>query len=101
MPTSEGLVIAQLVGTFVLSQMTIVALLLSGKLRTDSDWKRLADESDRKDDLIERQSAQLQSVQDVFMDKAIPALERCSHALEDVSSLLRTEVTIRRPHDGQ
>lgn len=98
---SDGFVIAQLIGTFILSQMTIVGLMLSGKLRTDADWRRLADESDRKDVLIERQSAQLQAVQDAFMGKAIPALERCSHALEDVSSLLRTEVTIRRPHDGQ
>jgi hypothetical protein len=97
---TSGFDLTSLLGTFV-TPTIVVILILTGKLRTDADWKRIAAESDRKDEIITEQHTQLMAVQAAMMEKAIPALVRSSQVLEDVSSFFRTEVTIRRPHDDR
>jgi len=76
-----------LIGT-LLTPVIVVLLLLGGKLHTEGDYKRLADD-------LEAERARTAALQSALTDRVIPALTRSTLVLETVSPLLQTEVHLR------
>jgi hypothetical protein len=64
---------------------TVIALLISGKLRTESEVKRLVSENERKDVVIKQKDEQIVSLQAGIVDQAIPVLTRSTSLLEKLA----------------
>jgi hypothetical protein len=76
-----------LIGTIV-TPVIVVALLLFGKLHTEADYQRLADE-------LEASRAEQMRLQTALTDRVIPALTRSTLVLEALSPIIQTEVRLR------
>lgn len=90
--SSAGFDPISIIGT-VLTPTIVIILLLTGKLHTDSEVKRLEDAVTAKD-------AQLAALQSGLTDRVIPALTRATLVLETVSPLLQTDVHLRHDPSG-
>lgn len=84
---SSGFDPYSLIGS-VVTPVIVVALLLFGKLHTESDYKRLAEE-------LESERAERVRLQTALTDRVIPALTRSTLVLETLSPMLQTEVRLR------
>jgi hypothetical protein len=74
----------------------VVVLLISGKLRTESEVKRLVSENERKDTVIKQKDEQIVSLQAGIVEQAIPVLTRSTSLLE---KLAESGLTDRRRGD--
>jgi len=74
----------------------VVVLLISGKLRTESEVKRLVSENERKDTVIRQKDEQIVSLQQGIVEQAIPVLTRSTSLLE---KLAESGLTDRRRGD--
>lgn len=64
----------------------VIILLITGKLRTESEVKRLEGENDRKDIVIAQKDEQIQRLQAGIVDQAIPVLTRSTELLGRITS---------------
>lgn len=76
-----------LVGT-LLTPVLVVILLLTNKLHTEGDYKRLQQD-------LDLEKGRTTALQEALVERVIPALTRSTLVLEQVSPLLQTEVHIR------
>lgn len=76
-----------LIGT-ALTPVIVVALLLFGKLHTEKDYQRLAED-------LDRERAESERLQTALTDRVIPALTRSTLVLEALSPIVQTEVRLR------
>lgn len=76
-----------LIGT-VVTPVVVVALLLFGKLHTESDYKRLQED-------LDAERAERARLQTALTDRVIPALTRSTLVLEALSPIVQTEVRLR------
>jgi len=60
----------------------VIILFITGKLRWDGEVKRLVQELDKKDKIIEAKDIQLAKLQDGVVEQVIPALTRSSQIIE-------------------
>jgi len=64
----------------------VIVLLITGKLRTESEVKRLEGENDRKDIVIAQKDEQIQRLQAGIVDQAIPVITRSTELLARFTS---------------
>lgn len=76
-----------LIGT-VFTPVVVIILLLTNKLHTEGDYKRIAED-------LESERARNAALQTALTEQAIPALTRSTLVLETISPLLQTEVHLR------
>jgi hypothetical protein len=62
----------------------IIALLITGQLRTKPEVERLIAENDRKDKLIEAKDTTIATMQSVLTKQTLPALLRSAEVLEAI-----------------
>jgi hypothetical protein len=64
----------------------VLALFVTGKLRPESEVKRLERENNRLNKVVETKDALIASMNDALVQKAIPALTRSTQVLESLKS---------------
>lgn len=88
-----------LIGSAV-TPVIVVVLLLFGKLRTETELKRLEEEINGPNgykEQIRLKDEQLQLSLNGLLERVVPALTRSTLVLENLAPMLQTEVTITRP----
>jgi hypothetical protein len=82
--SSTGIDITSVVGT-VVTPVVVIALLIMGKLRTENEIKNRDETITILRQQVREKDAQLESLQEGVVNKAIPALTRAALILEKVS----------------
>lgn len=90
--TTGGFDPISLIGTIV-TPVIVVALLLMGKLHTDSDYRRVLSD-------LDEERAERVRLQTALTDRVVPALTRATLVLEAVSPTLQAEVRLRAAREG-
>jgi hypothetical protein len=85
--TNSGFDPYSLIGT-LLTPVIVVILLLTNKLHTEGDYKRLQAD-------LDLEKGRTTALQEALVERVIPALTRSTLVLEQVSPLLQTEVHLR------
>lgn len=78
-----------LIGTLI-TPVLVVILLLTNKLHTEGDYKRLQQD-------LDLEKGRTTALQEALVERVIPALTRSTLVLEQVSPLLHTETHLRNP----